>query len=743
MRIARAMNRIGGRIGNRATGAGAGLRSLALIGATLMATPAIVPATAALLASARPAAAQVPATLMADQVYVDETGRLIATGAVEIWHGSIRMTAERVSYDRANDSLLLNGPLTISDGPDTVLLADAAELSPSLRAGIVTSARLVLDQQFQISAARIERGTNRVSQMDQVLASSCPVCATNPTPLWEIRAERVIHDEPGGRLAFDHAQFRIAGVPVFYLPRLVLPAPGTNRLRGFLRPEFTMDSDLGFTAGIPYFIPLGERQDLTLTPRVSTEGMVSLGFRWRHASRRGGIEIGGQVSRDDLTAADLRGYGYVRALFHLQNDWVLTADVLAASDRTYLETYSITDDARLHGHVTLERIRRNEAQRLRALGFYSLRAGDINARQPNVALQAESEHHYTLGGGDLALSYGARGFERASTLDGRAGRDVARAHVELGWRRSGVLPGGLLATAALNGRVDHVRIDDDIRYLDPVTRGVAQAMVELRWPWMRVDSGGARHVIEPVVQVISSERSGERLPNDDHTMPELDAGNLFAFHRYVGTDAPDDGSRVNAGLRWARHDPASGWSTEALIGRIWRSEPLAGYHPAHLQPLGRATSDWLLAGRVSHTDGYAFTLRMAIDPETRNLSRGETNLSWTRGRTDLSTTYLYVPASRFEDRAVDLSEWSVDIGRRFGNGWSTTLGWDYDIGQNLFATARAGFAFVNECLSFELTMARRFVTATNPSSSTRFDMRVELLGIGGAAPSDAGRTCRT
>ncbi|MCB1389683.1 MAG: LPS-assembly protein LptD [Rhodobacteraceae bacterium] len=720
-RIGQALGRIAEATRSRLCAAGIGL-------SVVLTVPAVA------------AAQAVPATLMADQVYVDRSGRLIATGAVEVWHGSVRLTAARVIYDRRGDRLDIDGPITLSNGPDQVILADSAQLSPSLRAGILTGARIVLDQQMQIAAARIERGTNGVSQMDAVVASSCPVCASDPTPLWEIRAQRVRHDESTGRLEFERAQFRFAGVPVFYAPRLNLPAPGNTRARGFLRPEISLDSDLGLAVGMPYFIPLGQTQDLTLTPRASTNGMVSLGFRWRMARVNGGIEVGGQVSHDDIVPAEMRGYGYVRALFRLRNDWVLTADLLAASDRTYLETYNITDDARLHGHVTLERIRRDQAARVRLLGFYSLRAADVNDELPNTAAQAEFEQHHDLAGGDLAVRLDARSFWRRSTTDGTAGRDVARAGLGLSWRRSVVMAGGIVATAALDGRVEQVRVEDDTMYPDPVSRRAVQGMIEFRWPWAMVSDSGARHVVEPVVQVIGARRSGGALPNDDHTMPELDAGNLFALTRYSGEDAPDDGSRVNAGLRWARHAPG-GVTTEALVGRIWRRAPLAGFDPLHRQPLGREASDWLLAGRVNTPSGMSWTARVLVDPDS-TVTRAETNLAWRNARTEVSTSYLFLPASAFEDRTVDLAEWSVDVTRHFASGWATTVGWDYDIGQSLFATARTGFTFTNECLAFDMTLARHFVTATNPSASTRFDLRIELLGIGGRAPSTGGRTCR-
>ena len=688
--------------------------------------------------------AQVPATLMADLVYVDGAGRLVASGSVEVWQGSLRLTAQRVIFDQRQDFLIVDGPITITNGPDVVILADSAQLSPGLQAGLITSARVVLDQQLQMTAASMERDQNGISQLNSVVASSCPVCAADPTPLWEIRAESVTHNEATDQLHFRRAQFRFAGVPIFYLPRMRLPGPRLDRSRGVLRPEVNLDTDLGLSVGLPYFMPFGDTQDLTLTPTVSSEQMVSLGFRWRMARPNGGVEVGGQVSRDRIIPGDYRGYMYVRALFGLANDFRLSANLLTASDRSYLETYDITDDSRLSADVTLERVSRDQMIRARALAFYSLRAADNNAEFPNAALQGELDQRigldHTPVGGELRFQLGANAYRRASSVDGVQGRDLSRAHIQLTWRRSAVLAGGILATGALDGRVDHVRVGDDSAYPTPVNRQAVQAMVEFRWPWAATTDSGARHVIEPIVQLVESRRNAAALPNDDHTMPELDEGNLFTLTRYSGEDAPDNGSRVNAGFRWTRYDPA-GWSSEALVGRIWRRAPFTGFDPLHVQPLGREASDWLLAGRLSHQDGYSASLRLLLDPNS-DLSRAETNLAWSGRSNTVSTRYLYMPATSFEDRATPLSEWSLDVSHRFASGWSSSVGWEYDVEQQLFATARAGLEFRNECLAFDLSFARHFVTSTNPTASTRFSMSVDLLGIGGRAPTINGRSCR-
>lgn len=688
-----------------------------------------------------PARAQavLPATLIADHVQVDPSGRLIARGSVEIWHGSSRLTASRVVFDQRGDQLLVEGPLTISDGPDTVLLADFAQLNPDMRAGLLQSARIMLDQQLQVAAATLERGANGVSELRSVVASSCEVCAARPTPLWEIRADSMTHDANTNRLLFRRAQFRLAGIPVFYTPRLVLPAPGNERLRGFLRPEISLDSDLGLAVGLPYFIPFGDSRDLTLTPAASTEGVVSLGFRWREARDSGGYEIGGRVARDDMLPGQWRGHLYVRALFRLSRGWELTANLQAVSDRTFLETYGITDDSRLTSHVTAQRLRRDDWVRLRALGFRSLRAGDTNALLPNTALQADLVRRIGLGhtalGGEARLDLGARAHQRSSN----AARDVARAFVQLGWRRSEVLAGGILGAVELQGRIDHVRVAQDAVFPDPVTRRALQGMVEFRWPWAAAASG-ASHVIEPVVQMIASRVTGAPLPNDDHAMPELDSGSLFALTRYSGSDARDDGRRVNAGMRWTRHD-ASGWSSEALIGRIWRDSPIDGLGAGHRQPLGQDRSDWLLAGRLNLRPGTGMALRLLID-DTASLSRAESNFTWAGRNVDVTSRYLFAPANAFENRPSELSEWSFDLARRTERGWTARLGWDYDVAQSLVASARTGLEFRNECLLFDLSLARHFVTATNPSASTRLSMRLELLGIGGRAPVVNGRSCR-
>ena len=702
---------------------------------------------AALALQPMPAQTQtrMPATLTADSVFVDSLGRLIASGAVEIWHGSVRLTASRVAYDPRRGTLDVQGPIVLSDGPDRVILADAAQIDGQLRSGLIQSARMVLDRQFQIAAASIERPDRNITRMNAVVASSCRVCAESPNPLWEIRANRVTHDQEARQLHFEGAQFRLAGVPLFYAPRLRLPDPTLNRSAGFLVPRWSARSRLGFGISLPYFIPLGPSRDLTLTPTISSRGAYALALRYRAAFARGGLELGGQLARDRDLPGQWRGHGYLRALFLTQNDFRLHADILIPSDRDYLDTYGITSDRRIASHVTAERYRRDQAIRLRAVAFRTLEPGIDNRTLPNQLVQGEWEERLSLGaggrGGEMVLRFGGQAHQRRARLDGDAGRDVARLHAQARWQQQAVLAGGLLATGVVQGRIEHLRIGDDSRFPQPLTRHAIEGMAELRWPWAAADGNGGGYVIEPVAQVIASRRNHTVLPNDDNLMPELDPGNLFALPRYAGHDARDDGSRANLGLRWARHDP-SGWTIETLAGRVFRRDGYPAFDPANPQVLGQQRSNWLLAGQISSAQGVVFGLRLLID-DNRRLNRGETSLRWNTGATALATSYVHLPANAFEGRPANRAEWHFDVSHRFDSGWAGRFGWDYDAALGELRTARTGLEFRNECLQVDLSLSHRFASSTNVRRSTSFNLRVDLLGIGGTRATSTGRACRT
>ncbi|MDR0808196.1 MAG: LPS assembly protein LptD, partial [Gemmobacter sp.] len=532
-----------------------------------------------------PARAEDMATLTADRVSVTGDSLLLAEGTVEMRYRGQTLRAARVSYDRTTDRLSLTGPITVSDAEGNVFLADQAELSADLTEGVLNSARMVLNRQMQIAARQMFRAGGRYTQLSDTVASSCQVCATDPVPLWEIRARRIVHDQQERQLYFDRAQLRFAGVPVFFIPRLRMPDPTLERATGLLMPGLRTTSDLGTGVKLPYFVALGPSRDLTFTPYLTTNGGRTLELRYRQAFRSGAIEILGAISRDRILPGKSRGFITASGAFSLPQDFSLTFQAEAVSDPGYLLDYGISDKDHLDSRIEISRTRRNEFISGRFINFRSIRdfdgAPESNATLPTLIGDFTWHRRFSGGplGGEAGLRFQTHSHYRTSSLpidtgidpdDISDGRDVSRTSLRLDWRRNWIFGPGLIGAVMGEGTADFYQISQDATYGGQQTRLHGAAAVELRWPWSGMTADGAAHVIEPVVQMVTASRDRDTIPNEDSALVEFDEGNLFSLGRFSGSDAREEGSRVNLGLSWTRFAP-SGWSLALAAGRVYRS----------------------------------------------------------------------------------------------------------------------------------------------------------------------------
>ncbi len=726
------------------THAGAHLVLLAML---LLAVQMLVLPRAASAQSAGPEFA----TLVADNLYMDGPSRLIADGNVEALFGQTRLSARRIVYDRDSGRIRIDGPLVLREGREVLILADQAELSEDLEQGLIRSARFVIQEQLQIAAGQIERLDSRFTEMTSVVASSCEVCADRPTPLWEIRARRVVHDDEAQQIYFENAQFRMFGLPVAYIPRLRVPDPRLTRATGFLMPRFSFGTGHGFGLRAPYFIVLGPDRDLTLTPFVASEGTLALEMRYRQAFATGNLELGGLVARDNIRPGQIRSMGYAVGDFAPGRGFRLGFNLIHSSDPTVPGDYE-RGASRLDNDITLERIRRDERIRLQLLHFRSLRGGDDNATLPNQIGQAVLERRFDMPvlGGIASYRLEAHALRRRQPLPaalpepvpgmgaGPRAQQMERVSLDLGWRRDTVLPGGVLAAVGLHLGLDHFRLaDTGGTFPTSHTRVTPNVMAELRWPLLRAASAdGAANLIEPVAQVIWSDDRITNLPNETSRMPEFDEGNLFTHDRFAGRDSREVGLRANLGLSWTRHDP-DGWSSTLTLGRIWRQRDL-GQFPAQ-SPLSGQASTWLVAGSLDMAEGLTVSNRSLFDSDF-SLERTAFELDWSTPRHGISTSYMRILANPFENRAATSSEIRFEGHRNIDDVWTARLGWRYDVAQRRAARATVGLNYENECLRVEMGIERDFATPATPVASTSFGLSIDILGIGGN-PSRARRAC--
>ena len=682
------------------------------------------------------ALAQPLASLIADDIRVDPSGRIAAEGDVEVFFDGTRLKATALTYDSATDRLYITGPITVDDGAGTIFQAEAAELDSDLRHGILTSARLVLNRELQMAAAEIARIGNRYTQLSRVVASSCQVCASNPTPLWEIRASRVVHDTEARQLYFENAQFRLAGVPVVYLPRLRLPDPSLERASGFLIPSLRTSSALGTGVKLPYFVAIGDHADLTLTPYVSSK-TGTLEFAYQQYVRNGEINIVGAATRDDLEGT--RGYLFADGRLRLARGFVADAQFEFVSDPGYLFSYDYSNKDRLTNSIGLSRTRDKDLFRTRLIEFRTLRDSEIPIRDTLPDRYAEIYYEREMPslsfGGRTFASFDASTINRPSSTDGD-GRDVSRVGVGLNWHRTDLASPGIVLKTELGLRAESFNVGQDSSFARNSSRVIPRAAFELRWPFSRQTRDGGQEVLEPIARLDIAKAASNAVPLEDSRIIEFDEANLFAFSRYPGSDGVEDGVRAALGLAWHRNAP-SGWYSDLVVGRVAQID---GGSLVYSEGSGLTgdQSEWLLSARLGNQNGFSLTSRTLFDDNV-TFTLSETRVDWRGESATLGSSVVFAQPEPAEGRDDKLSEWTFEGSLELNDAWTARSNWRYDFTAGRSARTGLGLQYRNECIDVDLSLSRRYATSTSVDPTTDFGFRVSLLGVGNGT---AGRSNR-
>ncbi len=678
--------------------------------------------------------------LVADLVRIDGNDRLVAEGNVEVFTGGRRLRASRIVYDRATDRVRIDGPIELRDAAGTIVLADQAELDTDLTNGILQGARIVLNERLQIAGAEMQRRDGRFSDLRQVAASSCQVCARGQTPLWEIRAARVIHDEEDGQIYFYNARFRVAGIPVFYLPAMRVPDGTDPRVRGFLPPSFVSSSILGNGFKVPWFLPLGDHADVTLTPYITEDDSTTLEARYRQAFVRGDLAVEGAVSRDRLDPDRTRGYVFATQTLALPQGFNLRADVEATSDDAYLRDYDFSDKDRLDSAIAVSRVRPGELIAADITHYQSLRADSDDSNDPDLVTYGRWDRRMAAPGvgGWLDVDLAAQAFRRESDAD-IDGRDMAQLRGRVGWRNTWTGPAGLRLAGRGDATLDIKQINDDSRF-DALQAGVwPQGALTLSWPLIRPGAQGSYQTIEPVAQFAHSADTGIDSPNDDSTAVALDTGNILSLNRFPGLDETETGTRANLALRWSAQD-AAGVRLALTGGRIYRFSDTDQFSDA--SGLAGARSDWLAQIDLDVTDEIRFRTLALLDDDL-DLSIFESRLGWNGpARVVLASNYIWQSADRDTNLTEDLSELYAAASVPLTRTWSARgeLRRDFTAGR----TNRSGLVlgYANECVRVDLSVTRRFRATSDVEPTVTYGVTVELAGFGAAERPPAAARCR-
>ncbi len=677
-----------------------------------------------------------PILLIADQVrYDQEQGLLVAEGNVEITRGERRLFADIVRYDERLDLLEAADNVILLEPTGEAIFAEEVRLTGDLQTGVVEQLRARLPDNSLFAAAQGRRIEGTRIEMDRATFTPCEVCPDSAwPPLWQLRAQRVVHDQEAQTVVYRNAFFDLFGVPVLYTPYFSHPDPTVERQSGFLAPTVGSDNDLGFTLETPYYFALAPNYDFTFSPIITTRENAVLTGEWRHLLPAGAYGLGGSITYGSESGAiqekdTFRGHVEGDGRFALRDRWRWGYDLEIATDDTYLQRYGFSNQSILTSRLFTEGIWERNYAAINGYGFQGLRPNDVQGRIPIVLPLAQVElasdpmwlgSRFLFDGNLLALN-------RTEGLDTR--RISATGGWQLPWL--GAIGDRYQLTLSLRGDAYHtdgdpVTLDDD----GSNTEFRAFPRATLDWSWPLIGEGvGFTPVIEPVVMATWAPTglNEAAIPNEDSRDLEFDDTSLFEPDRYPGLDRVEGGAKVSYGLRMGAYGEA-GEFLNILFGQSYR---FSGRDEFDAEAgLEDKFSDFV--GRVDLTPDPWLNVRyrFRLDRDSLSLLRNEVRAFVGPRRLRFDVTYLSLEDEPAAEEFREREEITAGVLVGLTRGLSIRAQTRRNLRQGRTVANNYGLVYRNPCLLLVAALEQRFTENRDATGGTTFTVRVTFEHLG-------------
>ncbi|HEY9550359.1 MAG TPA: LPS assembly protein LptD [Kiloniellaceae bacterium] len=692
-----------------------------------------------------------PALITADELsYDDVNGVVVATGNVEITQAGRVLLADKVTYEINGDVVTAEGNVTLIEPDGEIVTADFVTLTGDLKEGFVRDIRVLLTDKSRIAAASGTRSGGNRTEFNKGVFSPCELCRDDPTrpPLWQLKANEVIHDQETHDVIYHDAWMEFFGIPVFYTPYLQHPDPTVDRRSGFLAPTIGTSDFLGYALEVPYFWAMGDTKDLTIAPILSTDQGIDLTGEYRHLFTDGELRVAGSATvadreEGDGTIAENRFRGHIDAegRFDLDDTWRWGFEANRTTDDTYLRAYDFDDSRTLESEAFLEGLKGRNYAAVRGLAYQGLRRDDHNNEFPIVAPLADynfvSEPGVLLPGGQYNVDANLMALSRIEGRDSRRISVISAYHLPYagpigdvyeftaqlqadGYWTHGVVPGSSDVNPA------------DAPGSDTTGRLFPQFAAKWRYPWMRRD-GSVQQVIEPIVQAVFSPSGSnpDEIPNEDSLDFEFDDTNLFKLNRFAGRDRVDSGTRIDYGLKWTGAFD-NGGSAGAFIGQSYR---FTKNDDAFTEGSGLEDKLSDMVGRVQvrPLDTLDLLYRFRLDKDDLTARRSEMLVRIGPPALNLDLSYFFINNDNSTDEFGSREEVTFGIASRLNENWSVGFRHRRDIEEDRALLSSISLAYQDECFLIEAVAQRSNYDDREIEEDDSVFVRVVFKYLGGVS----------
>ena len=232
----------------------------------------------------------IPVNVIADILqYSNQGDVLTASGDAVITQGSRSIKADTIRFNTVTKETEAKGNVLLTQDGDTIE-CESFTINLDTQVGTVNQAKIFIkNENLHITGHEVQKtGVNTYKVLDGTI-TTCD--AENPP--WLIQAS-VIDVEIEGYAVARHPLVKVKGIPVMYLPAVILPVK-TERQSGLLPPKVGYSNRSGFEMENSFFWAINDQSDATAWLDTATDQGIGTGLEYR-------------VKLSEQTDAKLYGY---------------------------------------------------------------------------------------------------------------------------------------------------------------------------------------------------------------------------------------------------------------------------------------------------------------------------------------------------------------------------------------------------------------------------------------------------
>lgn len=587
-----------------------------------------------------------PALVTADEINHDRDLNVVtARGHVEIDQGGRVVLADTLSYNLKQDVIIAAGNVSITEATGEVTFADYIELTGDMKTTVARDIRELLIDDSRIAARNGTRVAGDRSVFEKGVYTACKPCADEkgPPPLWQVKADRIVHNEVTRQIEYTNAWLDVGGIPIAYTPYMSHADPSVKRESGLLPFSVINNRIVGSGVRTPYFAVVDPYQDLTFTPLITNNDYEQLAVMHRWRNIWGGMKTTFSVADMPQSQTEVKATtgwhldAYAR--FDIDDTWRAGYQIQRVSDRYYMPMFGYhTTDPYLTTRPYLEGFGERNYTAIEGYSFEGLSQTTTRTSATPVALPLITYSYM----GTPADNGGYWTFDtHGAVISREQGTDSRRVNTMTAWHLPYTAPDGEVYRFSASVRADAYNSNDVVPGQDKMVnigRGIPNASVDWRYPFTRLGDHSSQ-TISPIVVASASPYGGNsaKIPNEDSLDFELDDTNIFKADPGTGYDRVLTGPRVAYGGEYTVTNRGLG-AADVLLGQMYQAHTQAVFPRG--TGLDHHVSD--IVGRANIAPSSNLTVQYSFRMNEDNLTLRRSELSTFVGPRALNLQTSYV-----------------------------------------------------------------------------------------------------